>query len=73
MNYRIILHALILIFIIHIIIINLDYEINIGVKENFNNKSNKNKSKEKFSDLKNDKSLDFLLENKDNDSNFIKK
>ena len=73
MNYRIILHALILIFIIHIIIINLDYEINIGVKENFNNKSNKNKSKENFSDSKNDKSLDFLLENKDNDSNFIKK
>jgi hypothetical protein len=73
MNYRIIIHAMIIIFIIHIIIINLDYEINIGVKEKFNNKSNKNKSKENFSDSKNDKSLDFLLENKDNDSDFIKK
>ena len=73
MNYRIIIHALILIFIIHIIIINIDYKINIGVQENFNNKSNKDKKKEKFTDSKNDKSLDFLLENKDNDIAFIKK
>ncbi len=66
MNYRILIHALILIFIIHIIIINLDFEINIGnKKESFENKdSEKNKEK---------KSLDFLLENKDNDNEFIKK
>ena len=62
MNFKIIIHALILIFIIHIIIINLDYEIDIGKKiEKFdNNKENK----------KEDKSLNFLLENKD-DNEFI--
>ena len=68
MNYRILIHALILIFIIHIIIINIDYEINIGKKiENFkNNSSNEDKKKD-------NKSLDFLLENKDNDNEFMAK
>ena len=68
MNFKIIIHALILIFILHIIIINLDYEINIGKKiENFNN-SDKNTDKNSDS-----KSLDFLLENKEKDNEFIKK
>ena len=68
MNFKIIIHALILIFIIHIIIINIDYEIDIGKKiENFkNNISNEDKKKD-------DKSLDFLLENKDNDNEFMAK
>ncbi len=68
MNFKIIIHAIILIFILHIIIINLDYEINIGKKiENFNNAD---KNKDKNSDSK---SLDFLLENKEKDNEFIKK
>ena len=38
MNFRVIIHALILLFILHIIIINIDYEINIGnTKESFIN------------------------------------
>ena len=62
MNFKVIIHALILIFIIHIIIINLDYEIDIGKKiEKFDN------SKQKKTE---NKSLDFLLENKD-DNEFI--
>lgn len=63
MNFKVIIHALILIFIIHIIIINLDYEVDIGKKI------------EKFGSIKKEeknqnKSLDFLLENKD-DNEFI--
>ena len=66
MNYKILIHALILIFIIHIVIINLDYSINIGKKiESFENN--------KIENNKEDKSLNFLLENKDNDNEFIKK
>ena len=66
MNYRILIHALILIFIIHIVIINLDYSIHIGKKiESFDNK--------KIETNKENKSLNFLLENKDNDNEFIKK
>ena len=42
MNFKVIIHALILIFIIHIIIINLDYEIDIGKKiEKFDNSKQK--------------------------------
>lgn len=68
MNYRIIIHALILIFIIHIVIINIDYEVNIGnKKENFENYDKKK------SDEKDNESLNFLLENKDNDNEFINK
>ena len=64
-------------YFIHIIIINIDYEVNIGKIENFNNKKNNSKKlnkKENFTDP-NNKSLDFLLENKDNsnDNEFIKK
>ena len=46
MNFKIIIHALILIFIIHIIVINIDYEINIGKKiENFKNNTTKEDKK----------------------------
>ena len=52
MNYRILIHALILIFIIHIIIINLDFEINIGnKKESFENKDNDNEFIKKMKQL----------------------
>ena len=71
MNYKILIHALILIFIIHIIIINLDYEVNIGNKEHFQNKP-KNSTKETFQDQSND-SLNFLLDDKKADNEFIKK
>jgi hypothetical protein len=63
MNFRVIIHALILLFILHIIIINIDYEINIGnTKESFINPL-KNKTE--------DNSLDFLLESKEKDNEFI--
>ena len=49
MNFRVIIHALILLFILHIIIINIDYEVNIGKKiENFTS----NLSYEKSLDIK---------------------
>lgn len=66
MNFRVIIHALILIFIIHIIVINIDYEVSIGKeKEHFHIKKEKVEKK--------DDSLNFLLENKENDNEFIKK
>lgn len=69
MNFKIIIHALILIFIIHIIIINIDYKIDIGKKiESFNNI----KTDDKKVDKNEQKSLNFLLENKD-DNEFIKR
>lgn len=69
MNFKIIIHAIILLFILHIIIINVDCEINIGKKvENFNNQNIN-----KINDPPKDSSLDFLLENKEKDNEFIKR
>jgi len=65
MNFRVIIHALILLFILHIIIINIDYEVNIGNKtENFINH---------VKDKTEDNSLNFLLESKEKDNEFIKR
>ena len=72
MNFNIIIHALIIIFILHVIIINLDYTIIIGNKRNIpknienmtNQKQTKNIEKNNESE-----SLDFLLGNsKKNDA-----
>jgi len=64
MNFKIIIHALILIFIIHILVINIDYNVNIGNKvENF-------QSQKLLPNNNENKSMDFLLENK-NDNDFI--
>ena len=69
MNFKIIIHAIILLFILHIIIINIDYEINIGKKiEKFNNNNNA-----KITNSSKNSSLDFLLENKEKDNEFIQK
>ena len=49
MNFRVIIHALILIFIVHIIVINIDYEVSIGKeKEHFDNKKEKVEKKRWF-------------------------
>ena len=65
MDFKIIIHAIILLFILHIVIINIDYEITVGKKyENFKNLNNNNSEKKD--------SLDFLLQNQDNDNEFIK-
>ncbi len=69
MNFKIIIHAIILLFILHIIIINIDYEINIGKKiEKFKNNNNA-----KITNSSKNSSLDFLLENKEKDNEFIQK
>jgi len=69
MNFKIIIHAIILLFILHIIIINIDYEINIGKKiEKFNNNNHA-----KITNSSKNSSLDFLLENKEKDNEFIQK
>ena len=73
MNYRIIIHALILLFILHIIIINSNYTVTIGNKvENFRNTFVPNKKEKKIEKMENDTSLNFLgSPEKDND--FIQK
>ena len=66
MNFKVIIHALILLFILHIIIINIDYEVNIGNKvENFKNNHIKQNNE--------DNSLNFLLENKEKNNEFIRR
>ena len=73
MNFKIIIHAIILLFILHIIIINIDYEINIGKKiEKFKNNNNAKITNSSINSSKNS-SLDFLLENKEKDNEFIQK
>ena len=63
MNYRIIIHALILLFILHIIIINTHYTVSIGPKiESF-----RNKEENKIEKMDNEKTLDFLNSNKKDD------
>jgi hypothetical protein len=79
MNYRIIIHALILLFILHIIIINTKYTITIGKNvENFRNtfvphekKNNNNHEKKNVEKMENN-SLDFLG-NTEKDNEFIQK
>jgi hypothetical protein len=72
MNYKVLIHAIILIFIFHILILNLDYEITIGKrnkKEHFNNCNSKNNTNEKNETKE---TLDFLnTQTKDED--FFKK
>jgi hypothetical protein len=72
MNFNIIIHALIIIFILHVIIINLDYTITIGNKRNINqNIENMTNQKQTKNIEKNNESesLDFLLGNsKKNDA-----
>jgi hypothetical protein len=72
MNFNIIIHALIIIFILHVIIINLDYTITIGNKRNINqNVENMTNQKQTKNIEKNNESesLDFLLGNsKKNDA-----
>jgi hypothetical protein len=68
MNFKILIHAIILLFILHIIIINIDYEIDIGKKvEKFKNNNTK------IINSSANSSLDFLLENKEKDNEFIQK
>lgn len=57
MNFQIIIHAVIIIFILHVILINLDFNINIG--KNIENFSSKDVIKSK------DNSLNFLLSTDD--------
>lgn len=67
MNFQIIIHAVIIIFILHVILINLDFNVSIGKNiENYTSTNNINS---------NDKSLDFLLsnDNSNNDDVFKKK
>tara|TARA_B100001175_G_C19307588_1_gene541313 strand:+ start:96 stop:809 length:714 start_codon:yes stop_codon:yes gene_type:complete len=67
MNFQIIIHAVIIIFILHVILINLDFNVSIGKNvENFSTNNTTNN---------NDKSLNFLLESDDsnNDDMFKKK
>jgi len=69
MNYKVLIHAIILIFIFHIVIINLDYEITIGKKtkkEHFKNCSSKDPVKETK------ETLDFL-NTQTKDEEFFKK
>ena len=69
MNYKVLIHAIILIFIFHIVIINLDYEITIGKKtkkEHFKNCSSKDHLKETK------ETLDFL-NTQTKDDEFFKK
>ena len=72
MNFNIIIHALIIIFILHVIIINLDYTIIIGNKRNIpKNIENMTNQKQTKNIEKNNEteSLDFLLKNsKKNDA-----
>ena len=72
MNFNIIIHALIIIFILHVIIINLDYTISIGNKRNIlKNVENMTNQKQIKNIEKNNESesLDFLLGNsKKNDA-----
>ena len=72
MNFNIIIHALIIIFILHVIIINLDYTITIGNKiNNPKNIENMTNQKQIKNTEKNNESesLDFLLGNsKKNDA-----
>jgi len=72
MNFNIIIHALIIIFILHVIIINLDYTIIIGNKRNIpKNIENMTNQKQTKNIEKNNEteSLDFLLGNsKKNDA-----
>ena len=76
MNYRIIIHALILLFILHIIIINTNYTVTIGNKvENFRNTfipEKKINKKDKIEKMENDNSLNFLGDS-DKDNDFIQK
>ena len=73
MNYRIIIHALILLFILHIIIINSNYTVTIGNKvENFRNTFVPNKKEKKVEKMENNTSLDFLG-NPEKDNEFIQK
>ena len=73
MDIRIIINALIIIFILHIFIININYSIDIGKKkinESFDNK-NENSSNE---DITNRNSINFLKEsNSNSDEDFKKK
>ena len=76
MNFNIIIHALIIIFILHVIIINLDYSITIGNKTNINkNIENMTNQKQfKIIEKNNDEdSLDFLLGNNKKNDAFKKK
>jgi hypothetical protein len=76
MNYRIIIHALILLFILHIIIINTNYTVTIGKKvENFRNTfipEKRTNKKDKVERMENDNSLNFLGDS-DKDNDFIQK
>jgi len=76
MNFNIIIHALIIIFILHVIIINLDYIINIGNKINIpKNVENMTNQKQIKNTEKNNESesLDFLLGNSKKNDAFQKK
>ena len=67
MNFQIIIHAVIIIFILHVILINLDFNVSIGKNvENYQSNNNTNV---------NDRSLNFLLADDDsnNDDVFKKK
>ena len=58
MNFQIIIHAIIIIFILHVILINLDFNISIG------------KNVEKYSNIdSHNNSLNFLLSNENDNNN----
>ena len=69
MNFNIIIHALIIIFILHVIIINLDYTITIGNKRNIHENMANQKQTKNIEKNNETESLDFLLGNsKKNDA-----
>jgi len=76
MNFNIIIHALIIIFILHVIIINLDYTITIGNKINNTKKIENMTNQKQFKIIEKnneDDGLDFLLGNNKKNDVFQKK
>jgi hypothetical protein len=68
MDIKIIINSFIILFILHIIILNINYSKDIGNKKNIENFKDSNKEK-----ISKEKSLDFLMGDKDESDNDFKK
>lgn len=68
MDIKIIINSFILLFILHIIILNINYSKDIGKKKNIENFADSNKEI-----ISKEKSLDFLMSDKDESDNDFKK